>query len=596
MKIGTKLIISFLILLSFSIIIFISTVILLTSSREKTVSIINSTNLLHIKSNKMEYNMLKMSDGLRGLLLEPDNKIEKKRKMEADDEFVKLSDETIKLTDNKDVKDLCIKIGEMDDKKLNPIEDSIMEIVITDINKARSLYWDKYLPVREQQTLMIKELNKIVDETREKELKKIEDDYAVTLKIAYTLLLFLFLSGVALIIYILKAVSKPISDISNDANYLLVESLNGNLSVRVNPDKHNGEFRKIIEGINNILDAVSKPVKETVGILQKIAQGDFTEKVINDYKGDHAILKNALNDTIDSMNKILTQVNITSQEVSSGSQHVSSASVSLSQGATEQAASVEQIASSMQQISAQTIHNAENASRASQLTIQSMDATKKGNNQMNELTRAMNEINDSSKSISKIIKVIDEIAFQTNLLALNAAIEAAGAGKYGKGFAVVAEEVRTLAARSATAAKETSELIEVAIKKAENGSNITEKTLDVLQEINRDVTKVSDIVAEIASYSNEQAKGVSEINSGLAQISGVTQQTMSSSEECASSSSQLYEQAEELKNMLSRFKLTDNHHYFEKKAFQPTHIKNTQLVVSNSKDMIKLDSDEFGRY
>lgn len=165
--------------------------------------------------------------------------------------------------------------------------------------------------------------------------------------------------------------------------------------------------------------------------------------------------------------------------------------------------------------------------QASQLTTQVMEIANRGNDQMQEMLSSIDKINGSSSEISKIIKVIDEIAFQTNLLALNAAVEAARAGKYGKGFAVVAEEVRNLAARSAEAAKSTTELIENSIKEVESGVSNAGKTTDILNEINEGVTKVNDLVGEIAAASKEQSNSTYEINVSLNQVNDVVLQNSS---------------------------------------------------------------------
>jgi methyl-accepting chemotaxis protein len=209
----------------------------------------------------------------------------------------------------------------------------------------------------------------------------------------------------------------------------------------------------------------------------------------------------------------------------------------------------------MTEMASQTKLNAENATQANQLASQTRSAAESGNGRMQDMVAAMAEINEAGKSISNIIKVIDEIAFQTNLLALNAAVEAARAGRHGKGFAVVAEEVRNLAARSAKAAKETAELIEGSVEKTKNGTEIAEATREALGEIVSSVSKVTDLVGEIAAASNEQAQGIAQTNQALGQIDQVTQQNSASAEESAAASEELSGQAMHMKEMMGRFKV-----------------------------------------
>jgi len=408
--------------------------------------------------------------------------------------------------------------------------------------------------------------------------------------------------------------------IKDDVIRLAQEAANGNLSERADVVKYNGEFRNIVENLNLLLQTIVEPITKEIEIMQKLANGDLTERMTGEYKGEFKKLQEATNHSIEALNELLTQVAVTVDEVTRGAMQVSDASTALSQGATEQAASLEEITSSMAEIGSQTKTNAENANQANLLTFEAKEAAEKGNREMLQLNNAMEEITESSHNISKIIKVIDEIAFQTNLLALNAAVEAARAGRHGKGFAVVAEEVRNLAARSATAAKETSELIENSIKAVENGSMIAVRTGEALEEIKNSSTKVADIVGEIATSSNEQALAISQINEGLSQIDKVTQTNTASAEESASAAEELSGQAAQLKAMIARFKLNNEnvafsnyesshyvsgrrsrslpHHQSEQTEHSEINFGDGTDYTSNidPSDIIKLDEDDFGRY
>lgn len=353
----------------------------------------------------------------------------------------------------------------------------------------------------------------------------------------------------------LNACIEAVNALVADANLLVEAAAEGRLNTRADAGKHGGEYRRIIQGFNNTLDAVIKPVNEAADCLKEMAKGNLDVAVTGDYRGDHNIVKEALNSTLSAINEILNQVTVAVDQVSAGSRQVSDSSQALSQGATEQASSLEEITSSAQEIAAQTRQNAENAVQANQLATQARTNAEKGNQQMGQMLKAMGEINESAANISKIIKAIDEIAFQTNLLALNAAVEAARAGKHGKGFTVVAEEVRNLAQRSAKAAKETAEMIEGSIKKTEVGTKIAEDTSRALEEIVAGATKVTDLIGEIASASKEQAEGIGQVNQGLGQVDQITQANTASAEESASASEELSSQALQLKQMLGRFRL-----------------------------------------
>ena len=306
----------------------------------------------------------------------------------------------------------------------------------------------------------------------------------------------------------------------------------------------------------------NQDVKKRLGQLgqsaDRIAEGDLATEVVTstgDELGDVAASFEIMRQRV---HKVLLEINQGADQVAAGAHNVSDASVALSQGASQQAASVEQLSASIAEIASQTASNAQNAEKANDLTVGTKEKAQLGNEEMQEMLSAMEEINASSANISKIIKVIDEIAFQTNILALNAAVEAARAGQHGKGFAVVAEEVRNLAARSAKAAKETTDMIEGSMAKVETGREIAHKTAEALNAIVGDVSSVADIVANIAKASNEQKLALEQINQGVQQVSQVVQANSSTSEEAATASQNLNQQADIMRANVGKFRLSNS--------------------------------------
>lgn len=405
---------------------------------------------------------------------------------------------------------------------------------------------------------------------------------------------------------------ETIQQLINEVESMAAACINGDLNIRGNQDKYKGGYKEIIGGFNHTLEAVVKPIREASDVLQKMAEGDLNVYMTGDYQGDYARIKVDLNTTLDAFNNVLTDINNAAQQVASGANQIAASSQALSQGSTEQASSIEELTASVEEISSQTKKNAENANQGNELAQNVKSNAEQGNAQMKEMLKAMEEINESSASISKIIKVIDEIAFQTNILALNAAVEAARAGQHGKGFAVVAEEVRNLAARSANAAKETTELIEGSIKKVEGGTKIAKDTAEALNKIVGGIDKVATLVNDIDVASNEQATGITQINQGIMQVAQVVQSNSASSEEGAASSEELSGQAELLKEMVGKFNLKENVKTYKKNAeLTPEVLKMLDRLEKNnkinfieaahkeaaaSKPKIELSAQEFGKY
>ena len=396
--------------------------------------------------------------------------------------------------------------------------------------------------------------------------------------------------------------SAGLVDVSTEINNMVKAAVElGDLHYRVDVSKYEGGWKDIMQGIDDIAEAVDKPVVEIRDAMAKMSQGEFFgAKVIGDYKGDFlamrdsvnsmietlnsymmeivealdaisggdltksitrefignfALLKEPINNISSTLNKTLSEISSAADQVLSGAKQISISAQELANGAQEQASSVEELNATIDIINQQTRQNAENAMEASEISNKSTSNAQEGNSSMKEMVSAMSQIKDSSSEISKIIKVIQNIAFQTNLLALNAAVEAARAGDHGKGFSVVAEEVRNLAGRSQTSATETTGLIETSNSRVESGSSIAEATSRSLNTIVENASEVSELIGRISASSQEQAEAIAQVSIGLAQISQVVQSNSAVSEETAAASEELNSQAEMLRQLVGYFRL-----------------------------------------
>lgn len=358
-------------------------------------------------------------------------------------------------------------------------------------------------------------------------------------------------------------IAKQVEEIA-DMGYSSAQSRDKAATEEMNSDVRNiiliALFLMAVSSVTGFMfnQDVKKRLVQLGQSADRIAEGDLATEVVTstgDELGDVAASFEIMRQRV---HNVLLEINQGADQVAAGAHNVSDASVALSQGASQQAASVEQLSASIAEIASQTASNAQNAEKANDLTVGTKEKAQLGNEEMQEMLSAMEEINASSANISKIIKVIDEIAFQTNILALNAAVEAARAGQHGKGFAVVAEEVRNLAARSAKAAKETTDMIEGSMEKVETGREIAHKTAEALNAIVGDVSSVADIVANIAKASNEQKLALEQINQGVQQVSQVVQANSSTSEEAATASQNLNQQADIMRANVGKFRLSNS--------------------------------------
>ncbi|MDO9204726.1 methyl-accepting chemotaxis protein, partial [Methylotenera sp.] len=303
---------------------------------------------------------------------------------------------------------------------------------------------------------------------------------------------------------------ESINALVGDVQMLANAASDGRVSVRADASSHQGDFRKIVEGVNETLEMIVNPI---------------------------------------------ATVKVAVETISTAAKEIAQGNADLSRRTEEQAASLEKTAASMEELSSTVKQNADNAKQANQLATAASGVAIKGGDVVSEVVSTMADINASAKKIEDIISVIDGIAFQTNILALNAAVEAARAGEQGRGFAVVAGEVRNLAQRSASAAKEIKELISDSVSKTAAGTKQVENAGHTMQEIVISVKRVSDIISEIAAASSEQSAGIEQVNEAVMKMDDMTQQNTALVEEAAAAAESMMEQADELMNAVSVFQL-----------------------------------------
>jgi methyl-accepting chemotaxis protein len=314
----------------------------------------------------------------------------------------------------------------------------------------------------------------------------------------------------------------------------------------------NNEITKLERAFSHMVESF----KQQAYILARIAEGDYTSRV--HIRSEKDVINIAIDLMLQETLNVLSQVATAGIQVSDGSKQIADGAQALAQGSSQQAAAVEQLSTSMATIAQKTKDNADMATKAADLAVTIKHNAEKGSRQMSEMMDAVKEINAAGQSISKVIKAIDDIAFQTNILALNAAVEAARAGQHGKGFAVVAEEVRNLASKSAAAAKETGGLIQNSVEKAELGFRIAGETAASLEEIVSGINESTIIVNDIAVSSEEQYKGISQINKGVEQVALVVQQNSATAQQSAAASEQMSGQSAVLEELILQFQLRDN--------------------------------------
>lgn len=328
---------------------------------------------------------------------------------------------------------------------------------------------------------------------------------------------------------------------------------NGDLNSRIDTYDKEGFFLYVAEGLNQMMDIIGNSLEETVRVFDALSDGKLDAEIEGMYNGTFAKLQNDANSTIRRLNQVVVDMRQSASSVSNGAEEIAAANQDLSKRTEEQSSSLEETAASMEQMTTTLSENSDQATAASKLAQHADERASEGGKVVSAAISAMADINQSSRKISEIISVIDVLAFQTNLLALNASVEAARAGEQGRGFAVVAGEVRSLAQRCATAAKEIKTLIEDSVSKVESGSELINRSGATLEEIQKAVSDVNVLITQLATSATEQAMGIQQVNQAVSQMDVMTQQNAAMVEETATASATMASQAKYMLSLLSFF-------------------------------------------
>ncbi|MDG2525942.1 methyl-accepting chemotaxis protein [Stenotrophomonas sp. HITSZ_GD] len=353
----------------------------------------------------------------------------------------------------------------------------------------------------------------------------------------------------------MDAVKRSLSDINGEIRALTQAAGRGDFSRRGDEARYQHEFREMVGSLNGLMGTTESSLQALSALLRAIAEGDLTQRMEGDFHGVFAQMRDDANASVGQLTEIVGRIQAASGSINLAAGEIAQGNSDLSRRTEQQAANLEETAASMEELTSTVKQNADHARQANQLAQGAANVASQGGEVVGQVVTTMANIEASSKRIAEIISVIDGISFQTNILALNAAVEAARAGEQGRGFAVVASEVRTLAQRSANAAKEIKQLIDDSVAKVTDGSALVHKAGATMGEIVASVQRVTDIMAEISAASQEQSAGIEQVNQTITQMDETTQQNAALVEEATAAARAMEDQAGELTQAVSMFRL-----------------------------------------